>query len=203
METTRRTLLQILAAAPAAAALTWTDAEAQQAHSHAQAAQTTEQKTGTPYKPKFFNAHEWATIAILADIIIPKDDRSGSATDAAVPQFMDFMMIDQPTRQTAMRGGLAWLDRECQTRYDKMFIDCTAADRTKVLDDIAWPSKAPVGMSHGVAFFNLFRDLTASGFWTSKMGIKDLQYIGNVFVPEWKGCPDEVLTKLGVQRERA
>jgi Gluconate 2-dehydrogenase subunit 3 len=203
METTRRTLLQILAAAPAAAALTWTDAEAQQAHSHAQAAQTTEHKTGTPYQPKFFNAHEWATIGILADIIIPKDDRSGSATDAAVPQFMDFMMVDQPTRQTAMRGGLAWLDRECQTRYDKMFIDCTAADRTKVLDDIAWPSKAPVGMSHGVAFFNLFRDLTASGFWTSKMGIKDLQYIGNVFVPEWKGCPDEVLTKLGVQRERA
>lgn len=203
METTRRTLLQILAAAPAAAALTWTDAEAQQAHTHAQAAQTTAEKTGTPYKPKFFNAHEWATIGILADIIIPRDERSGSATDAAVPQFMDFMMVDQSARQTAMRGGLAWLDRECQTRFDKMFVDCTTPDRTKVLDDIAWPSKAPAGMSHGVAFFNLFRDLTASGFWTSKMGIKDLQYIGNVFVPEWKGCPDDVLAKLGVKRERA
>lgn len=203
METTRRTLLQILAAAPAAAALTWTDAEAQQAHTHAQAAQTTAEKTGTPYKPKFFNAHEWATIGILADIIIPRDERSGSATDAAVPQFMDFMMVDQSARQTAMRGGLAWLDRECQTRFDKMFVDCTTSDRTKVLDDIAWPSKAPAGMSHGVAFFNLFRDLTASGFWTSKMGIKDLQYIGNVFVPEWKGCPDDVLAKLGVKRERA
>ena len=199
METTRRTLLQILAAAPAAAALTWTDAEAQQAHTHAQAAQTTAEKTGMPYKPKFFNAHEWATIGILADIIIPKDERSGSATDAAVPQFMDFMMVDQSARQTAMRGGLAWLDRECQTRFDKMFVDCTTPDRTKVLDDIAWPSKAAAGMSHGVAFFNLFRDLTASGFWTSKMGIKDLQYIGNVFVPEWKGCPDEVLTKLRIK----
>ncbi len=203
METSRRTLLQILAAAPAAAALSWTDAEAQQAHTHAQAAQTAAQKTGAPFKPKFFNPHEWATIGVLADLVIPKDDRSGSATDAAVPEFMDFMMADQPTRQTAMRGGLAWLDRECQTRYDKMFVDCTASDRTKVLDDIAWPSKAPAGMSHGVAFFNLFRDLTASGFWTSKMGIKDLQYIGNVFVPEWKGCPDEVLKKLAVERERA
>jgi Gluconate 2-dehydrogenase subunit 3 len=201
METDRRTMLRILAAAPAAAAFSCTEAEAQQAHTQAQAAQTTAQKTGTPYKPKFFNAHEWATIGMLANIVIPKDDRSGSATDAGVPEFMDFMMADQPGRQTAMRGGLVWLDRECVSRYDKMFVNCTDAERTKVLDDISWPSKTPPpGMSHGVAFFNTFRDLTASGFWTSKMGIKDLQYTGNVFVPEWKGCPDEVLQRLGVTR---
>src|SRR6476661_9812274 len=200
MKTNRRTMLKVLAAVPAAAGFTWTEAEAQTAHTHAQAAQATAQKTGTLYKPKFFNAHEWATIAMLADMIIPKDDRSGSATDAAVPEFMDFMMIDQPGRQTAMRGGLAWLDRECVSRYDKMFVTCTDAERTKVLDDIAWPSKTPTDLSHGIAFFNMFRDLTASGFWTSKMGIKDLQYIGNTVVPEWKGCPDEVLKKLGVQR---
>jgi gluconate 2-dehydrogenase gamma chain len=200
MDTNRRTMLQLLAAAPAAVAFTWTDAEAQQAHSHAQAAQATAQKTGTPFKPKFFSAHEWATVGLLANIIIPKDERSGSATDAGVPEFMDFMMADQPGRQTAMRGGLAWLDRECTSRYDKMFVNCTDAERTKVLDEIAWPSKAAPGISHGVAFFNMFRDLTASGFWTSKMGITDLQYIGNTVVPEWKGCPDEVLKKLGVQR---
>jgi Gluconate 2-dehydrogenase subunit 3 len=200
MKTNRRTVLQMLAAAPAAAGFTWTEAEAQTAHTQAQTAQNTAQKTGTPYKPKFFNAREWATIGILADMIIPKDDRSGSATDAGVPQFMDFMMADQPTRQTAMRGGLAWLDRECVNRYEKTFVACTAAERAEVLDDIAWPGKAPAGMSHGVAFFNAFRDLTASGFWTSRMGIKDLQYMGNVFVAEWKGCPDEVLKKLGVTR---
>lgn len=200
METNRRTMLQMLAAAPAAVAFTWTDAEAQQAHTQAQAAQSAAQKTGAPFKPKFFNAHEWATIAMLANIIIPKDDRSGSATDAGVPEFMDFMMVDQPGRQTAMRGGLAWLDRECVSRYDKMFVNCTDAERTKVLDDISWPSKTVPGLSHGVAFFNMFRDLTASGFWTSKIGIKDLQYIGNTVVPEWKGCPDDVLKKLGVQR---
>jgi gluconate 2-dehydrogenase gamma chain len=111
---------------------------------------------------------------------------------------MDFMMIDQPGRQTAMRGGLAWIDRECVTRFDKTFRACTTAERTGVLDDIAWPRKAPAGVSHGVAFFNAFRDLTASGFWTSRMGIKDLDYRGNVFVPEWTGCPDAVLKKLGV-----
>jgi hypothetical protein len=135
---------------------------------------------------------------MLVDIIIPRDERSGSATEAGVPEFMDFMMNDQPGRQTAMRGGLAWLDRECVSRYDKMFVDCTSADRTKVLDEIAWPQKAAAGLSHGVAFFNAFRDLTASGFWTSRMGIKDLDYQGNVFVPEWKGCPDDIVKKLGV-----
>jgi gluconate 2-dehydrogenase gamma chain len=198
MDTDRRTMLRLLATAPAAAGFAWTDAEAQQAHTHAQAAQTTARQSGTPFKPRFFTAHEWATVRMLVDIIIPRDARSGSATEAGVPEFMDFMMTDQPGRQTAMRGGLAWLDRECVSRYDKMFVTCTSAERTKVLDDIAWPQKAPKEMSHGVAFFNSFRDLTASGFWTSKMGITDLAYQGNVFVPEWKGCPDEVLKKLGV-----
>jgi gluconate 2-dehydrogenase gamma chain len=198
MDTNRRTMLRLLAAAPAAAGFVWTEAEAQQAHTHAQAAQTAATKSGVAFKPKFFTAHEWATVRMLVDIIIPRDERSGSATDAGVPEFMDFMMNDQPGRQTSMRGGLAWLDRECVSRYDKMFVDCTSADRTKVLDEIAWPQKAAAGMSHGVAFFNAFRDLTASGFWTSRMGIKDLDYQGNVFVPEWKGCPDDILKKLGV-----
>jgi gluconate 2-dehydrogenase gamma chain len=203
METDRRTMLRLLASAPVAAGFAWTDAEAQQAHAHAQAAQIAAKKTGTPFKPKFFTAHEWATVNMLVDIIIPRDERSGSATDAGVPQFMDFILIDQPGRQTAMRGGLAWVDRECVTRFDKMFVDCTADERKRVLDDIAWPKQAPPGLSHGVAFFNSFRDLTASGFWTSKMGIQDLQYTGNVFVPEWKGCPDDVLTKLGVAKTSA
>jgi gluconate 2-dehydrogenase gamma chain len=198
MDTNRRTMLRLLAAAPAAAGFVWTEAEAQQAHTHAQAAQTAATKSGVAFKPKFFTAHEWATVRVLVDIIIPRDERSGSATEAGVPEFMDFMMNDQPGRQTAMRGGLAWLDRECVSRYDKMFVDCTSADRTKVLDEIAWPQKAAAGLSHGVAFFNAFRDLTASGFWTSRMGIKDLDYQGNVFVPEWKGCPDDILKKLGV-----
>jgi gluconate 2-dehydrogenase gamma chain len=198
MDTNRRAMLRLLAAAPAAAGFAWTEAEAQQAHTHAQTAQTAATKSGVAFKPKFFTAHEWATVRMLVDIIIPRDERSGSATEAGVPEFMDFMMNDQPGRQTAMRGGLAWLDRECVSRYDKMFVDCTSADRTKVLDEIAWPQKAAAGLSHGVAFFNAFRDLTASGFWTSRMGIKDLDYQGNVFVPEWKGCPDDILKKLGV-----
>jgi gluconate 2-dehydrogenase gamma chain len=201
MDTNRRTILRMIAAGPVAAGFAWTDAEAQEAHQHAEAAQAAAKQAGTPFKPKFFTPHEYATVRLLVDIIIPKDERSGSATDAGVPEFMDFIMGDmgdEPGRQLAMRGGLAWLDRECEGRFDKTFVACTAAERTQVLDAIAWPEKAAPDHSHGVAFFNSFRDLTASGFWTSKMGIKDLEYIGNVYVPEWKGCPDDALKKLGL-----
>jgi hypothetical protein len=194
----RRDVLRLLTAGPVAAGFVWSEAEAQEAHQHAQAAQAAAKKGTAPFKPKFFTAHEYATVNVLVDLIIPKDERSGSATDAGVPAFMDFMMTDQPSRQTAMRGGLAWLDRESVSRYEKTFLACTAAERSKILDDIAWPHKAPPEMSHGVAFFNSFRDLTASGFFTTKMGIEDLQYKGNGYVREWTGCPSEVLTKLSL-----
>jgi hypothetical protein len=192
----RRSMLKVLGAAPAAAGLVWTEAEAQEAAKAAQKARQTVTKAA--FKPKFFTAHEYSTVRVLVDLIIPKDERSGSATDAGVPEFMDFMMIDQPARQTAMRGGLAWIDRECVQRYDKPFVQCSNEQRTGLLDDIAWPQKAGKELSHGVAFFTSFRDLTASGFWTTKMGMDDLQYMGNTFVPEWKGCPDEAVKKLGL-----
>ncbi|HTM27505.1 MAG TPA: gluconate 2-dehydrogenase subunit 3 family protein [Vicinamibacterales bacterium] len=192
----RRQLLQLLGSAPLAAGFTWTDAEAAQARQRAQAARAAGPKAG--FRPKFFTAHEYAAVRILVDLVIPKDERSGAATDAGVPEFMDFMMNDQPARQTAMRGGLAWIDLQCEDRFDKRFVDCSAEQRTSVLDDIAWPQKAKPELAQGVAFFNSFRDLTASGFWSSKMGVADLQYMGNTMVPEWKGCPDEALKKLGV-----
>jgi hypothetical protein len=191
----RRSMLQILGAAPVAAGFTWTEAEAAQAAQKTQAAQAARPAA---FKPKFFTTREYAMVRVLVDLLIPKDERSGSATDAGVPEFMDFMMNDQPTRRTAMRGGLAWIDLECQDRFDKRFLECTASERAAVLDDIAWPAKAKPEFAQGVAFFNSFRDLTASGFWSSKMGVQDLKYMGNVMVPEWKGCPDEALKKLGV-----
>jgi len=182
-----------------AAALVWTPAEAQQAHEHAGKSLAAAAKAGAPFKPKFFTAHEYATVTILVDLIIPRDQRSGSAADAGVPAFMDFMMIDDPQRRTAMRGGLAAIDHECNARFDKTFAACTDAQRRQVLDDIAFTDDPPEPLSHLVAFFNSFRDLTASGFWTTRMGIDDLQYTGNTFVDEWTGCPQPALDKLGVK----
>src|SRR4051812_33542528 len=194
----RRAALELFAAAPAAAALVWTDVEARQAHEHAEAAQTQAAQQAAPFKPKFFTAHEYATVGVLVDLIIPKDERSGSATDAGVPAFMDFMMIDQPRRQVAMRGGLALIDRLAVNRFGKRFVSGTDRERRVLLDEIAYTSNPDPTLTQAIAFFSSFRDLTASGFWSTKIGVADLQYQGNVFVSEWKGCPDAALKKLGV-----
>jgi gluconate 2-dehydrogenase subunit 3-like protein len=190
----RRRLLQVLGAVPVAAALSSATA-LEQAATAAQApavAQTA---------PRFFTAHEWKTVRVLVDYIIPRDDVSGSASDAKVPEYMDFLLAEKdanPATQVAMRGGLAWIDTESQKRFAKTFVDATDAQRRRILDDIAYPQKAPPGMSYGVAFFNRLRDMTASGFYSSAMGWKDVQYIGNVFNPGYDGCPPAALEKLGV-----
>jgi hypothetical protein len=215
-------------AAALAAGFAWTGDEVAAAHDLAQAARAPGASVGAvaPFQPKFFTAHEWDTVRVLVDAIIPKDERSGSATDAGVPEFMDFILNDEPrladetSRQTAMRGGLAWIDLECQRRFDKTFVTCTDAERTALLDDISRPPVATASTtpsddvptvpaldategpslrtSHGRSFFASFRDLTATGFWTTKVGMADLQYLGNRYVAEWTGCPVEALSRLGV-----
>ncbi|HXW06782.1 MAG TPA: gluconate 2-dehydrogenase subunit 3 family protein [Vicinamibacterales bacterium] len=193
----RRDALKVLGTVPVAAGVALTEAEAQHAHQQAQTARQTARRTGAAFKPKFFTQHEYATVRILADMIIPADERSGSASDAGVPEFMDFIMIDMPARQVPMRGGLAWLDHDALQRFDRTFADCTPAQRGEIVDAISGIEEDPA-RRQGQAFFRNFRDLTSSGFWTSRMGIKDLAYIGNTFVPEWTGCPREALAKLGL-----
>jgi hypothetical protein len=190
----RRDAVGAMAMAALATAFKWTPADARHVASLVKAAPA-------PFAPAFFTPHELDTVRLLVDLIIPRDERSGSATDAGVPEFMDFMMVDRPNGQTPMRGGLAWLDNEAFERYSTTFVAATEQQRTAILDDIAWPKKAKPEMSQGVAFFNMFRDLTASGFWSSKIGVEDLGYQGNTFVAEWKGCPPDALQKLGVQYE--
>src|SRR5581483_9841220 len=104
---------------------------------------------------KFFNDHEIATITILGDIIIPKDEVSGSASDAKVPEFIEFIVKDMPEHQTPMRGGLRWLDLQCLKRYEKTFRECNNTQQMEMVDQIAWPKKAKPQMQQGVAFFNL------------------------------------------------
>jgi len=196
-EISRREAVQWLAALPAAVLLTWPSAEQEKAARFVSNALRAASE-GVAYAPKFFTAAEYRTVGILADMIIPRDERSGSATDAGVPQFMDFTMNDRPGMQKWMRDGLAWLDGQSRTRFSKVFADASQSQREGILNDIAWPARAAAGMSDGVSFFNRFRDLTSSGFWSSEIGVKDLQYMGNVFAPNWNGCPPEALRKLGV-----
>ena len=144
----------------------------------------------------FFTKEEMVTITILGDIIIPKDEVSGSASDAKVPDFIEFIVKDMPEHQTPMRGGLRWLDMESLKRFEKAFSAITEKQRLEIVDDIAYPNKAKANMKQGVAFFNLMRNLTATGFYTAEIGVKDIGYVGNA-PNQWNGVPDDVLKQYG------
>lgn len=190
----RRDALRLLGVVPLAplipgvvsAPRAWTQPELARA---AAAAAALQPAPAGPFQPRFFTPHEYATVRLLADMVIPADGKSGSATDARVPEFMDFILSDgSEERRVAMRGGLAWLDAESRRRFALGFLAANPAQRAKILDDIAWPERAPAALSHGVAFFDAFRDLTAAGFFSSEIGHRDLGYVGNVPVMEWRGC---------------
>jgi gluconate 2-dehydrogenase gamma chain len=146
----------------------------------------------------FFDAHEMKTIRLLADIIIPKDETSGAASDAKVPEFIEFIVKDMPQHQLPMRGGIKWLDLQCMKRFNTDFAACSSSQQIEMVDEIAYPEKAKPELVQGVAFFNLMRDLTACGFFTSEIGIKDLGYMGNR-PNQWDGVPQEVLDQYGVK----
>ncbi|MFN8252421.1 MAG: gluconate 2-dehydrogenase subunit 3 family protein [Ferruginibacter sp.] len=140
----------------------------------------------------FFTDHEMATIAVLCDIIIPKDEVSGSATEAGVPEFIAFIVLDKPEHQLPLRGGVRWLDLQCLKKFGNDFKSCTPAQQIEIVDAIAYPAKALPEMKQGVNFFSLVRNLTATGFYTSKAGIEDIGYKGNT-PNKWNGVPEEVL----------
>ena len=191
------------------AALTWTRRDIELAQMRVEAL------GDAPADLKFFTPQEWKTINVLVDDIIPKDERAGSATDAKVPEFMDFMLSDGGQgNRTTMRAGLAWLDQEATKRVGKGYADVAAADRTKILDDIAWPARAPqpfranappfpapTGNARAttpVTWFNAVRNLTAGGYFSSRVGYKSLGYTGGVAVPRWTGSSPEIMKKLGL-----
>ena len=149
-------------------------------------------------KEKFFTTAELATITVLADIIIPKDEKSGSASDAGVPAFIEFIVKDMPDNQVPMRGGLRWLDITCLKRYEKSFVDCSKGQQLQLIDEIAYPALAKPEMQQGVTFFNRMRSLTASGFFSSKMGMDDVGYMGNR-PNKWEGVPIDDIKKYGLE----
>ena len=209
----RRAALKVLGVVPIAGALGAGAAWAQQGTPQGtpQQGQTPKgheaptQSPGTPASsaPKrvFFTAAEWRTVSVLSDDIIPRDSRSGSATDVGVPAFIDFQLSVPETSESeryAIRGGLAWLNTESRKRFGKTYASLSQPQRHQILDDIAWPGKVKPGFTQGAAFYNRMRDFVAMGFFSTPVGWKDLRYEGNVFNPDWQGCPESAMKKLGV-----
>jgi gluconate 2-dehydrogenase gamma chain len=191
MDVTRRGLIQILGVAPVIA-----EADAQTA-AHDHAAPAPAGKPGV-YRRKVIDEKQWRTVRVLCDLIIPADERSGSATQAGVPEFIDDW-LDFRTKEDGndlfaaqVLGGVMWVDQESVSLFGKDFASATVAQQKQVLDRVAWPAKAAAEDMRWVTWFNRFRDLTASGFFSSKMGVADLPYLGNKAVAEWKGCDPQV-----------
>lgn len=145
----------------------------------------------------FFSSAEMATITILADIIIPRDEISGSASEARVPDFIEFIVKDKPEHQVPMRGGLRWLDLQSLKHFDKPFASLATTQQLEIVDKIAYPLKAKAEDLQGSAFFSLMRNLTISGFYTTPMGVQDIGYMGNK-PNQWNGVPDEVLKQYNL-----
>ncbi len=194
----RRDMMKVLATMPLGAwALTPSDVADAAEHTQKVLSEQTMQPKSA-FVPKFFSALEWHAVRVLADIVIPRDAKSGSATDAGVPEFIDYVMIEFPSNQTRIREGLGWLNAESRTRFGVLFADATAPQRLQVVDDIAWPAKAKPQFAQGARFFSAFRDLTASAFYTSRIGVKDIGYMGNIPQSAWHGCSPAAEKKLGV-----
>ncbi|HEV2498954.1 MAG TPA: gluconate 2-dehydrogenase subunit 3 family protein [Terriglobia bacterium] len=189
----RRDLLKAMSIAPAAGLIPLAPA---------MAALASPGETGDPsgpYAPKVFNPHEWRTIHVLSDLIVPADERTGSATQAGVPAFIDdWLNLKGGLLKTEVLGGLTWIDMECNRLFGRDFVDCSEGQQKQILDRIAYPGKAAPEDSNAVAAFNHIRDLVLEGFYSSKMGVEDLQYQGNKMLLEWDGCPEIVTSRLGV-----
>jgi gluconate 2-dehydrogenase gamma chain len=181
----RRDLFQIIGSVPAIAAVTGSEAAA------------ATPKAG-PYKRQTFDDHQWRTVRILCDLIIPADERSPSATEAGVPEFLDDWIAfrtEQESNQNLraeILGGLMWLDHESQKLSQKDFADASEAQQKQILDRIAYPKRAAKEDQPGASFFSELRILAVGGFFSSKVGVADLPYLGNVAVMEWKGCDPKV-----------
>jgi hypothetical protein len=145
----------------------------------------------------FFTPDEMATITILADIIIPRDEKSGSASEAKVPEFIEFIVKDMPEHQVAMRGGLRWLNLQSIKLFNESFKDLNQDLQFRLIDEIAYPLKVKPAYAQGASFFSLMRNLTISGFYTTQEGVNDIGYMGNR-PNQWNGVPAEVLKQYNI-----
>jgi gluconate 2-dehydrogenase gamma chain len=143
------------------------------------------------YVPKYFDPHLYKTLQTLCETILPADADSGGAIEAGAPEFIDLLTSENPDYQEKVGGGLMWLDSTCADRYGNAYLDCSAQQQKEILDLIAYRKNEMQDESliPGVEFFSFLRNLTADGFFSSKIGIKYLGYIGNTFLLEFPGCP--------------
>lgn len=178
-EVSRRTLLLTLGGTGAQLL------SAQQA-AHVHQAVAAEQAKGA-YKPKVFNAHEYATLQRLAEIIMPPDEHSKSALDAGAPEFIDFLCSVNDELSAIYTGGMGWLDEQMKRRYQATFVDAKPEQQTAMLDLIAYRKNEAEHPELGpcIRFFTWARNMMVDAYYTSKAGMDDLGFMGNGAMAEF------------------
>ena len=143
------------------------------------------------YKPKFFSEHQYKTLQALCEAIIPADGKVGGAIEAGAPEFIDLLTSENADYQLRLGGGMMWLDATCTTRYGNTYLECNVEQKKQILDLIAYRKngRADPSLNQGLGFFSFLRNLTADGYFTSEIGIKDLGYVGNSYLRDFPGCP--------------
>ena len=186
----RRDILRTLAVGAAGSVLQVIPAEAAE-YIHQMVHKEKAASPNGSYTPKYFSAAQYAALVALCDMIIPKDDKSGGAVEAGAPEFIDLLTSENEKYQLKLGGGLFWLDGYSTDHYGKGFLACTPDQRKEILDLIAFrkSAKQDPSLSQGVSFFAFLRNLTCDGYYSSKIGIADLGYIGNTSLREFLGCP--------------
>ena len=187
----RRDILKTLAnAVPVGSVLTLIPLQAAQ-HAHKMVKQEKAAAPAGAYAPKYCTAHQFKSLQSLCQTIIPPDDQMGGALEAGAPEFIDLLTSENTEYQRRLGGGLIWLDATCAQRFGAVYLQCTPAQQKEILDLIAYRKNAEKdsSLSTGVHFFELLRNLTADGFFTSEIGIKYLGYVGNDYLAEFPGCP--------------
>ena len=150
------------------------------------------------FAQKFFSNNELITLDRLCNLILPTNE-FGSIRDAEVVQLIEFMAKDIPSYKEPLKNGLIWIDEESSKTFDKLFADLDEASQKYILDEIAYydPNKSINDYPEPVQWFNLVRNLTMTGYFTSEVGIKELGYKGNT--PNvWDGIPQEILDQYGL-----
>jgi len=154
------------------------------------------------FNEKFFTDDELITLDKICNIILPPNEY-GSIRDAEVVQLIEFMAKDIPTYQKPLRDGLIWIDSESESRFNKIFNQLNEENQKEIFDDIAYydPNKSIDEYPEEVQWFNLVRNLTMTGYFTSEVGIKELGYKGNA--PNvWDGVPKDVLDQYGLAYDK-
>jgi hypothetical protein len=185
----RRNILKTLAVVPAAALIKLIPLQAA-ATAHNTVKEVKAAAAGA-YAPKFFNPHEYTTLRALCQAIIPADDRWGGAIEGGAPEFIDLLTSENEEYQRRLGGGMMWVDAACQKRFDKAYVQCSPSAQKEILDLIAYRAnvKTDPSLAPGISFFSFLRELTADGYFTSKIGIEYLGYMGNKYLLEFPGCP--------------